>query len=357
MNLHHSISLPVRWLLALGLLGVLTLFGLGLEVTQAQGPCTPAPNKPCDIPKRFVLVEGDIQVPIKWQRKGPNSTFDRSVSLWTGGNVPFEFDRSNSAANVANFPISVTIATRALDDWARVANIHPTRCANDACPRGPHIHFQNSSGNNSPYGMQANLNTINVVSWHHEFIIAHEIGHSLGYLHEQCRADRGFFIQINTANIQAGQADQFCAVSSSPALSSFYGPYDFDSVMHYDDCAFSVDCPIGSSCSCTHKTITVFAPNQAWQSKIGQRDHLSWMDRLTMSFLYPRTNWSFMDRDYTGATQAGTFLQPYKQYPNAYNQTPSGGTLWLLRAGTYTGISTLSKPMTINAPLGATLGR
>lgn len=133
-----------------------------------------------------------------------------------------------------------------------------------------------------------------------------------------------------------------------------YGPYDFDSVMHYAACAFSV-CASCSSTDPDCRTITVRSPYATqWQSRIGQRGHLSDLDQLVMSFLYPYAGWRFLDQDYAGFFESGTFAEPYKTLGRALDETPSGGTLWALYPDTYTVArnTRLTKPMTIRAALG-----
>jgi len=338
--------------------GVLLLLLAGnAESVTAQGPCSPQSNKPCDIPPGYVIAEGDLQVPEDWLAPHPEGTFQPDVALWPNGAVPYEFDITATSANVTSFPVSMTVTTQAMASWSAVANLNFTRCLNDACA-GAHLHFQNSDGNNSPIGRQATANTINILNWQ-QFVIAHEIAHTLGFWHEQCRTNRGSYITIITANIQPSQTGNFCI---NPPLIGFYGPYDFDSVMHYGACFFTIydtgpnPCPNAPSpAAFGGQTIYVYSPNQGWQTRIGQTTHLSDWDQKNMSFLYPQANWRFQDSTYFGGTQVGTFFQPYNNYANAYNQTPNGGTLWILRSGTYGGNATLNKPMTIQAPQGATL--
>jgi hypothetical protein len=85
-----------------------------------------------------------------------------------------------------------------------------------------------------------------------------------------------------------------------------YGPYDFDSVMQYDQCAFAKNCDCDKNLVCNNPTITVLAPFTAqWQTTIGQRNHLSYFDGLTMSFLYPRGDFRFVDA--TSSVQRALF--------------------------------------------------
>ena len=64
-------------------------------------------------------------------------------------------------------------------------------------------------------------------------ILVHELGHVLGIIHEQQRADRDTYIQVFYGNIDADNHDQFDTFGSSPTV----GDYDFASVMHYSKTA------------------------------------------------------------------------------------------------------------------------
>src|SRR5262249_35486200 len=138
-------------------------------------------------------------------------------------------------------------------------------------------------------------------------------------------------------HIQPGEEHNFDRESGAGR----YGPYDFDSVMHYGQFDLSRD---------GQPTITVLPPNESWQSRIGQRDHLSRMDQLIMGFIYAFPNWRFVDGSYSGF-QVGTFLQPFRNFIPGVNATPTGGTLWV-QPGVYTARATYSRPQTWQAPLG-----
>lgn len=296
----------------------------------------------------YTVIEGDIQVPPDYfirKAAGPDAAY--KPALWTNGQIAYEYD-----ANVA--AISQTLMRSAMLEWENAANVHFNQCPGNSCLAVEnYLHIQHSTGNNSWVGLQGGRQVVNIVSWNSRFIIAHELGHALGYWHEQSRTDRDSYITINSANIQPGQANQFQIEPNQYR----YGPYDFDSVMHYDQCAFSVACPLGQTCACgITTTISVKPPNQAWQTLIGQRTHLSYLDKTTMSFLYSYPDWVFVDGAYSGF-QLGTFDLPYVTFATGYAATPNHGTL-ILQPGSYSALNTYTRPLTIRAPLGGvTLGQ
>ncbi|MCR4844308.1 MAG: hypothetical protein K5843_04875 [Bacteroidales bacterium] len=67
--------------------------------------------------------------------------------------------------------------------------------------------------------------------------IMHEIGHSVGLIHEHCRADRDNYIIVHEENIESGKKSQFQKVSKHESVN--IGPFDFNSVMIYSSNAFA----------------------------------------------------------------------------------------------------------------------
>src|SRR3569623_1360464 len=71
-------------------------------------------------------------------------------------------------------------------------------------------------------------------------VLQHEIGHALGKVHEQSRSDRDSYVDIHFERVIAGQAHNFDIEPAARLLTE----YDYDSIMHYTTCAFSIysDC-------------------------------------------------------------------------------------------------------------------
>ncbi|KAJ7994513.1 hypothetical protein DPEC_G00250260 [Dallia pectoralis] len=101
-------------------------------------------------------------------------------------------------------------------------------------------------------------------------IIQHESLHALGFQHEQTRSDRDNYVVINWSNIDPYNAFNFDKTETN----NLNTPYDYGSVMHYDNTAFSIN---------GQDTITPI-PNP--NVPIGQRVGLSSTDILKIRRLY-----------------------------------------------------------------------
>ncbi|XP_070579232.1 blastula protease 10-like [Ptychodera flava] len=107
-----------------------------------------------------------------------------------------------------------------------------------------------------------------------EGVVLHEIGHSIGLIHEHVRNDRDSFVSIHEENIQPGREGNFAKrdnfeTEASPFL------YDVCSVMHYTPKAFS-----------TNGQATIVAGHPDHQSVMGKQKGLSHFDHEIVNFMY-----------------------------------------------------------------------
>lgn len=103
--------------------------------------------------------------------------------------------------------------------------------------------------------------------------IVHEIGHVIGLHHEQNRADRDGKVRVQMSNIKLGYGSQF---KQYPSQFADAGPYDLDSIMHYDPHAFT--------CNGQPTIVPVHALPPG--ITLGQRDHISKGDAAVINSVY-----------------------------------------------------------------------
>lgn len=65
-------------------------------------------------------------------------------------------------------------------------------------------------------------------------IVAHEIGHAVAFWHEHSRPDRNKYIKVLKKNVKPDRLTAFKRMSKS-RINSLSVPYDFASIMHYDE--------------------------------------------------------------------------------------------------------------------------
>lgn len=321
----------------------------------------PVPGTPFlhDLTPGYVVIEQDIQIPIAQYfalLSGAGDATFGNATYWTS-QVPYDFVTSGGGAVSGG---NQTAAINAMNAISAVIGVtfRPAVGSEDR------IRFQNSSFNNSPVGRQGGSQIVNIFNWNVPTIMQHEIFHSLGFWHEQSRPDRDTYVTINSSSVCGTAGSGACSPTSccqcvdnsSNCVSCMfnfniqpgvftYGSYDFDSMMHYGRTAFS----------CTGSdTITVNFPyNAQWQSVIGQRDHISYYDRITCRGIYPFSGDRWVD-PFWGGTQNGGFFTPYAglAFSTIISFVPSGGTLFVKNGATYSAIGTYNQSVTIQAPNG-----
>ncbi|KAG0717931.1 Blastula protease 10 [Chionoecetes opilio] len=105
-------------------------------------------------------------------------------------------------------------------------------------------------------------------------IVAHEVGHAIGLLHEQMRLDRDDHVVINWGNIIYGQTNNFnqavLILEDSRSV-----PYDYTSIMHYKGRDFS---------NSGRTTIATKLPEH--QGLLGRSQQLTHRDKHIVNLMY-----------------------------------------------------------------------
>lgn len=211
----------------------------------------------------MLLLEDDILLADDVSKLSPQGTYVVDTrSRWTGRTIPYTFasnvpqairDRVTQAAANIRATTNVVVTPRTTQsNYVQVTYNTGTSCA-------------------SGLGMTGGRQTITLADRCSVGTIVHEFGHTMGLFHEQTRPDRDQYVAIQWQNIPADWQSQYQIRSGSRG----YGPYDFDSVMHYPatfDGKLAIK-PLDSSVD----------PN-----RMGQRNGYSPTDVSTINAMYPR---------------------------------------------------------------------
>jgi hypothetical protein len=183
-------------------------------------------------------VFGDILIPLDVSAKAERP------NRWTNGILYYEFDQSVSAAERQIF-------IDACSDWSAGT---PVRCQGRASERNYVLVHTHSGGTEcggfltscSALGMLGGKQDLwmYVEQWAGGVTVRHELGHAFGKIHEQNRSDRDNFVDIHVDRALPGSWPQFSIDPSAQLFSE----YDYDSIMHYPNCAYS------TNASCTEAT-------------------------------------------------------------------------------------------------------
>lgn len=177
------------------------------------------------------MFEGDIEVtPQQMERlqKGTNEFGSIIGGRWTGGVIPYQIESSIGSSGRQQIQLAIN-------------EYHAKTCLRFV-PRTnqyKYISFYAGQGCHSPVGMTGRVNRISLQApgCQNKGTIMHEIGHSIGLLHEQSRPDRDRYVNIHVQNLQNSRmAFNFQKASNINSLGT---PYDLASMMHYSSTAFA----------------------------------------------------------------------------------------------------------------------
>ena len=114
------------------------------------------------------------------------------------------------------------------------------------------------------------IQTVSIASFCSSATVVHEIGHVLGFWHEQSRPDRDEYITIHEENIRPGYHSDFDKIYTIDSLGV---PYDYNSIMHYSQYAFT-----------KYGTITISTKED--DIPFGRAPELSRLDIIQTELLY-----------------------------------------------------------------------
>lgn len=177
------------------------------------------------------VTEGDIVLgEVAPETPGELRSAGRSdVSFrWPNGVVPYEIDGAIGSAQRADILSAMDHWNQSTPYWFRPRN-----------GEADYVRFVTSTGCSSNVGRQGGRQTINLAAACGRGATIHEIGHAVGLWHEQSRADRGSYVTVNYANIEAGAAFNFDTYAQQGEDGRDMFDYDFGSIMHYSATAFS----------------------------------------------------------------------------------------------------------------------
>lgn len=302
--------------------------GCALATTAALGPLVPNPG------------QASVYVP--------------SDRLWPEGVVPFVW-----AADMP-FPNRLQVVA-AMNVWSDVANVQFVPRTDET----DYIYIRNAEdggGSKSPdigraggeqdLFIRVDLTDISVHG------LAHELGHVLGFHHTHQRPDRDDFLIWYEERTAASGVGNFTIKKN--ALAYPRNAMDYDSVMSYGPCIFSA---CGQSCGddlddcrvLEIKDPVAAAEFDAGERRMGQRNYLTRIDALVMSFLYPQMGWLFVEKGYADTAEEGTFHDPFLQLDTALNEAAKNATVWIQPGWYPVNAGVIDQSITLRAPRGGVL--
>ncbi|KMQ59359.1 flavastacin [Chryseobacterium angstadtii] len=176
---------------------------------------------------------------LKMQANSELSTSEKStivssfIKTWPNATVYYTLP-SQGTLSTQSYNTFLTNINKAFDLISTGTNVQFVERTNQT----EYITFTYTTTNSSPLGWQKNrVNGIKIYNTTYPAIIAHEIMHSMGIMHEQCRPDRDQYIIVDVNRATEGSRHNFNLYNDYAG----HGAFDFGSVMMYQSTDFAID--------------------------------------------------------------------------------------------------------------------
>lgn len=163
---------------------------------------------------------------------------------WPGGRVPYVFNSDITSAQKLVF-------FRCVRAWQRFGNVRfvpTTESGFHQSPDGNYLLVQRNDlqffdvvkdvnyawiGRSGNIGFpNALMQPMSIHNWEGE-VVVHEMGHTLGFIHEHMREDRNTYVRVDYDQING-----FTRINFDTERATLHSTYDYDSIMHYPATAF-----------------------------------------------------------------------------------------------------------------------
>ncbi|WP_158237213.1 M12 family metallopeptidase [Aquimarina sp. MAR_2010_214] len=166
--------------------------------------------------------------------KSPPSETNQKLALWAStkkwpnNTIVYKLGSLNSTLR--------TNLTQAFKKWSDKTNIKFKERTNES----DYVHIYESTNvcsgcGRASFGVQRN-GSVQLGRTASVSLIVHELGHTLGFVHEQTRSDRDDYVIIKWENIQSGMEGNFKKDQNAQLLT---GAFDINSIMMYHSYGFS----------------------------------------------------------------------------------------------------------------------
>lgn len=237
--------------------------GVVREASITIGASLTPTNVMVEVIDGLVLLDGDILLGTEADVFGGAAIYNVTANQWPNATVPYTIKAGYSAAdlNMINYAINYV-------------GTNSNLCLVPRTTEANYVEFNQDVANAcfSSVGMRGGKQVINVVSACGIGSTIHEILHAVGHWHEQSRADRDTYVTIDLTNVPSSKQHNFNIYSTGADV----GAYDYNSLMHYSETAFSSSGP----------SIIVKIPPGTASTDIGQRLNMSAGDIAAVNQVY-----------------------------------------------------------------------